>query len=62
LKAGTNKGLRALEANWLTEYRYRKLFHVARHEDYMDEPGEAIQWMVRIDDLMRREEERRRES
>lgn len=39
-----------------TEYLYRKLFHVARHEDYLDEPGDVIQWMTRIDSLVRAQE------
>lgn len=37
--------------NWHAEYVYRSRFH-ATHQQYLDEPDEVIQWMVRIDQIV----------
>ena len=52
MKAGAGN-LAGAEAQWYAEYRFRKLIPLT-HEQYLDEPGDSIQWMVRIDDLVRR--------
>jgi len=35
---------------WWEEYRYRKLVPMS-HETYLDEPVEAIEWTLRMDNL-----------
>ena len=42
-----------MTAGWYAEFRYRRLFGLT-HDQYLDEPGDAIQWMVRIDELIER--------
>jgi hypothetical protein len=38
---------------WHHEYLYRRAFPGLTHEQYLDEPGDAIQWLLRIDKLHR---------
>lgn len=33
---------------------YRRLFTGLTHEQYLDEPSNVIEWMVRIDTLVKR--------
>jgi hypothetical protein len=45
--------LNAVTAGWWSEYTYRKMFGLT-HEQYLDEPHEAVGWMIRIDELDQR--------
>lgn len=42
--------LRPIEAQWWREYEYRRAFPGLTHDQYLDEPLEAIQWLTRIHD------------
>ena len=35
------------------EYLFRKIIPLT-HEQYLDEPGDSIEWTVRIDELVKR--------
>lgn len=37
-----------MEAQWWREYEYRRAFGGLTHEQYLDEPNEAVQWLTRI--------------
>ena len=44
------------------EYLFRKIIPLT-HEQYLDEPGDSIQWTVRIDELVERiKAERKQEA
>lgn len=38
---------------WHREYLYRRAFPGITHEQYLDEPGDAIEWLLRIDKVTR---------
>lgn len=46
---------------WHTSYLYRRAVGGLTHEQYLDEPGEAIEWLIRIHALYE-ERDRRREA
>lgn len=35
----------------LAEYKYRRLFKGITHDDYLNEPCDVIEWMLRIGHL-----------
>ena len=45
--------LRGSGASWYREYLFRKMIPIP-HDQYLDENGESIEWMVRIDELVLR--------
>lgn len=46
-----------MTAAWAKEYRYRKLFGLT-HDQYLDEPIGAIDWLLHVDVEYRRAEQR----
>lgn len=52
MKGGDHSDLRTEDHQRLTEYNYRVLFNVS-HEQYMNEPMDSIDWMLRIDEVHR---------
>lgn len=51
LKASTTP-LDPVTAGWYVEYKYRRIMPGLSHEQYLDEPGDAIQWMTRIHQIV----------
>lgn len=51
MKAGSGD-LTGPEAGWFAEYRFRRRIPLT-HEQYLAESGESVQWMIRIDHLVR---------
>jgi hypothetical protein len=43
------------------EYRYRKVFGLT-HDQYLDEPAETIDWLLKIDDAVREAEAESRQT
>lgn len=56
--AGNQSVLRPRESQRNIEYLYRKLIPMT-HEQYLDEPKDTIEWMIRIDGLYQAEEARK---
>lgn len=56
--AGSKSALHERESQRNVEYLYRKLIPMT-HAQYLEEPKDTIEWMVRIDGLYRAEENRR---
>lgn len=38
---------------WLREYQYRTVFRMS-HEEFLGEPIETIEWLLRIDSIVNR--------
>lgn len=51
-----------MEAQWLREYEYRRAFQGLTHEQYLDEPMEAIRWLTHIHAAAEKEKARQRDE
>lgn len=47
--------------DWDREYRYRSMFGLT-HEQYLDEPVEAIEWLLRVDLVRKAHEQKQQED
>lgn len=49
-------------AEWYREYRFRKVFPGVTHDEFLDEPGDAVDWLLAINRMVEEVELERQEK